>query len=312
MCARRRRKRRFPGIERTVHKAMEQRIQGRTRLLGLFGSPVGHSGSPAMYNFSFQQNGDDYAYLAFDVKEDQIGKAVEAARLLNMRGFNVTMPCKRAVVAYLDELTPAVELIGACNTVVNEDGVLKGYNTDGSGFVRNLKENGVSVQGKKLTVLGAGGAGTAIEAEVCLQGAAELTIFNIQKELDTALAMKEKLDRANLGTRVTVHALEDQDALKAAIDASDILANATSVGMKPNENATLIEDTRWFRPELVVADVVYNPLETRLLREAREAGCKTVPGWGMMLWQGATAYYYYSGGKEMPVADFERFRQSRG
>ena len=291
---------------------MEQRISGHTRLLGLFGTPVGHSGSPAMYNFSFQKNGDDFAYLAFDIREDQIGQAVAAARLLNMRGFNVTMPCKRAVLQYLDELTPAVELIGACNTVVNENGVLKGYNTDGSGFVRNLKENGVEVAGKKVVVMGAGGAGTAVQAELALQGVAELTIFNREAHLDKAQVMKDKLDKApEVKAKVTVLPIEDKAALREAVAGADILANTTSVGMKPNDGATLIEDTSWFRPDLVVADVVYNPMETRLLREAKAAGCKTVAGWGMMLWQGATAYYYYSGGKEMPVAEFEAFKASQ-
>ena len=126
---------------------MENRISGHTRLLALLGSPVDHSGSPAMYNYSFDRLGIDYAYVAFDVKEDQMPQAIEAMKLFNMRGCNVTMPCKTAAVALMDELSPAAELIGAVNTIVNEDGRLIGHNTDGIGFVQKLKEHGGDVKG---------------------------------------------------------------------------------------------------------------------------------------------------------------------
>ena len=142
---------------------MENRINGHTRLFCLIGSPVGHSGSPAMYNYSFDRLGLDNAYLAFDIPLEKTGEAVEALKLLHVGGFNITMPCKTEVAKYLDDLSPAARLIGACNTVtVSEDGKLTGHNTDGVGFVRNLKEHGVDVSGKKIVVLGAGGAANSV------------------------------------------------------------------------------------------------------------------------------------------------------
>ena len=154
-----------------------------TRLFGLIGSPVGHSGSPAMYNYSFERTGLDNAYLAFDIPLEKVEEAVAAIRTFKFGGFNITMPCKAEVCKYLDDISPAAKLIGACNTVViDEEGRLTGHNTDGIGFVRNLKEHGVEVKGKKIVLLGAGGAATAIAAQTALDGAAELAMFNRKDE----------------------------------------------------------------------------------------------------------------------------------
>ena len=155
---------------------MEQRIKGTTGLLALIGSPVGHSGSPAMYNFSFQHDGLDYAYMAFDVTEEEMPKVFESIRLLNMRGGNFTMPCKNIAAQLVDKLSPAAEIIGACNVFVNDDGVITGHITDGVGFVKNLELNGVPVKDKKVVVLGAGGAATAIQVQLALDGAKEVAI----------------------------------------------------------------------------------------------------------------------------------------
>ena len=147
---------------------MEERISGHTGLLALIGSPVGHSGSPAMYNYSFAKLGLDYAYVAFDVKEDQVKEALDAVKLFHMRGINVTMPDKTEAAKYVDELSPAAQIIGAVNTIVNDDGRLTGYITDGEGFVHNLKDHGVDIKGKKITVAGGGGAATAIQVQCAL------------------------------------------------------------------------------------------------------------------------------------------------
>ena len=152
---------------------MEERISGHTGLLALIGSPVGHSGSPAMYNYSFAKLGLDYAYVAFDVKEDQVKEALDAVKLFHMRGINVTMPDKTEAAKYVDELSPAAQIIGAVNTIVNDDGRLTGYITDGEGFVHNLKDHGVDIKGKKITVAGGGGAATAIQVQCALDGARE-------------------------------------------------------------------------------------------------------------------------------------------
>lgn len=288
---------------------MEQRIKGTTRLLALIGSPVGHSGSPAMYNFSFRYHGLDYAYVAFDIKEEQVPQALEAIRLFQFRGFNVTMPCKKAAAKYVDELSPAARIIGACNTVVNEKGRLIGYMTDGAGFVRNLRENGVDVEKKRIVVMGAGGAATAIQVECALEGAASISVFN--RSLDKAEKTVEKLGKETPECEVKAFSIENQDALRTQITAADILINATSLGMKPHEDTTPVTDIHLFRPDLVVADAVYNPLETRLMREAREVGCKKVIGGeGMLLWQGAVAYKLYTG-LEMPVEEYQKFKKEQ-
>ncbi len=286
---------------------MEQRIKGTTGLLALIGSPVGHSGSPAMYNFSFQYHNLDYAYMAFDIKEDEVPAALDAMRLFKMRGCNVTMPCKNKAAQCVDELSPAARIVGAVNTIVNENGKLVGHITDGIGFVRNLKEHGVDVKGKKMVVLGAGGAATALQVQCALDGAARISIFNPNDVfLDRAKSTAEKLEKEVPECKVNVYCIEDQDKLREEIANTDILVNGTLAGMKPHDDISLV-DKSMFHKNLVVADVVYNPEETRMLREAKEAGCKTVGGKGMLLWQGAAAYKLYTG-LEMPTEEYQKFQ----
>ena len=287
---------------------MEQRIKGTTGLLALIGSPVGHSGSPDMYNFCFRYHNLDYCYMAFDIKEDQVPAALDAMRLFNMRGCNVTMPCKTAAAQNMDELSAAARIIGAVNTIVNENGKLVGHMTDGIGFVENLRDHGVDVKGKKMVVLGAGGAATAIQVQCALDGAASISIFNPNDPfLDRAKNTAAKLKKEVPDCDVQVFCIEDQDKLKEEIAKADILVNGTLAGMKPHEDVSLITDKSVFRPDLVVCDVVYNPEETRLLREAREAGCaKTIGGKGMLLWQGVAAYKLYTG-LDMPVEEYKKF-----
>ena len=282
---------------------MEKRISGHTQLLALLGSPVGHSASPAMYNYSFEKLGLDYAYVAFDVKEEGMEQAIAAVKLFNMRGCNVTMPGKNIAVKFMDELSPAAELIGAVNTIVNDNGHLTGHNTDGVGFVRNLKEHGVEVAGKKLVIAGGGGAATAIQCQCALDGAREITIFNkkdafFQRSVDTAEKIMKKLPECI----VNVYDIDDIDKMTEEINSAEIFINGTIVGMKPMDDQSVIKDTSVFRKDLVVCDVVYNPEETKLLREAREAGCTCIGGKGMLLWQGVAAFKLYTG-QDMPVEE---------
>lgn len=281
---------------------MERRISGRTGMFCLIGTPVGHSGSPAMYNYSFQKTGLDNAYLAYDIPLEKTEEAVQALRVLGCKGFNVTMPCKTKVAELVDELSDAAKLIGACNTVVVKDGKLYGNNTDGMGFVRNLKENGVDVKGKKMTIMGAGGAATAVQVQSALDGAAKISIFNRADEFyANAEHTKAKIKEMLPECEVNVYPLEDTEKLYAEIKDSDILVNATKVGMKPLDGQSLIEDTSVFRPDLVVADVVYNPKETKFVQDAKAAGCKVaVGGIGMLLWQGAAAFKLFTG-EDMPT-----------
>ena len=282
---------------------MESRITGHTGLLALLGSPVGHSGSPAMYNYSFEKLGLDNAYVAFDVKDDEMEQAISAMRLFKMRGCNVTMPGKNIAVKFMDELSPAAELIGAVNTIVNDDGKLTGHNTDGIGFVQNLRENGVEVKGKKITIAGGGGAATAMQVQCALDGAREITIFNKKDAFfERTLQTAEKIRNAVDGIVVNVYDIDDVAKMTEEILSSDIFANATIVGMKPLDDQSVVKDLSAFHKDLVVCDAVYNPIETKLLREAKEAGCKCVGGKGMLLWQGVAAFKLYTG-QDMPVEE---------
>lgn len=287
---------------------MEERISGHTGLLALFGSPVGHSGSPAMYNYSFRRLGLDYVYVAIDIREHEVKEAIAAMRLFHMRGCNVTMPDKAEAANYMDELSPAAQIIGAVNTIVNEDGRLIGYMTDGEGFVNNLRDHGVEVSGKKMVIAGGGGAAAAMQVQSALDGVRELTVFNKKDAFfERTLAMAEKIRAAVPGIAVNVYDIDDVDRMTAEIQSADIFANATIVGMKPMDDQSVVKDLRAFRPGLVVCDAVYNPEETRLLREAAGSGCICVGGKGMLLWQGVAAFKLYTG-QDMPVDEVkERF-----
>ena len=285
---------------------MEKRINGHTRLYALIGSPVGHSGSPAMQNYSFEKLGIDAAYLAFDVNVGQTAKALEAFRTLNVGGFNVTMPCKTEATKYMDELSPAAQIIGAVNTIVNDNGKLTGHITDGEGFVHNLRDHGIEIKGKKITVAGGGGAATAIQVQCALDGAREISIFNIKDAFfERTLQTAEKIKKAVPECVVNVYDIADTAKMTEEIQSSDIFANATIVGMKPMDDQSVVKDLSAFRPGLVVADAVYNPEETKLLREAKEAGCTCVGGKGMLLWQGVAAFKLYTG-QDMPVEDVKK------
>ena len=210
-----------------------------------------------MYNYSFQKTGINDIYLAFDVQLSQTEEAVRALKALGCKGFNVTMPCKTRIAELADELSDAAALIGASNTVVVKNQKLYGHNTDGIGFVRNLWENGVEVKNKVLTIMGAGGAATAIQVQSALEGAKKIYIFNRRDEFYVnAESTAEKIERRIPGVEVRVYPLEDSQELYEKIGESDILVNATKVGMKPLDEESLIRDTSVFRPELIVVDAV--------------------------------------------------------
>ncbi|SFG67307.1 shikimate dehydrogenase [Lachnospiraceae bacterium C7] len=285
---------------------MKKDITGKTKLLALIGSPVGHSGSPQMYNYSFDKLGIDYVYVAFDVKEDKVKDALESMRTFNMRGCNVTMPDKIAAAENVDELSPAAEIIGAVNTIVNDNGKLKGYITDGEGFVNNLKDHNVDIKGKKMTICGGGGAATAIQVQCALDGIREISIFNKKDSFfERTVQTAEKIKKFVKDCVVNVYDIDDETKMKEEIADSDIFVNGTIVGMKPMEDMSVIKDTSVFRPGLVVCDVVYNPEETKLLKEAKAAGCKTIGGKGMLLWQGVSAFKLYTG-EDMPVEEVKK------
>ncbi|WP_131008651.1 shikimate dehydrogenase [Clostridioides difficile] len=278
-------------------------ISGRTGLFALIGTPVGHSKSPVMYNYSFKKLDLDYRYLAFDITVDKVKEALLAIKTFNIKGANVTMPCKSAVTEYMDELSPAARIIGACNTIVNDNGKLVGHITDGVGYVRNLKENGVEVKCKKITIMGAGGAATAIQVQCALDGAREISIFNPKDDFyKRAEQTVENIKKDVPECVVNLYDLEDTNKLYEEIESSDILTNATLIGMKPYDNETNIKDTSVLRKDLVVTDVVYNPKKTKMIEDAEANGCKAIGGLGMLLYQGAEAFNLYTG-LEMPVEE---------
>jgi shikimate dehydrogenase len=264
-------------------------ISGKTKICGLIGDPIEHTMSPAMHNAAYKELGLDYIYLPFRVKPEQLAQAVEGLRALNVRGFNVTIPHKVSVIPLLDGLDRLAEKIGAVNTVVNNDGELRGYNTDSAGFLKALLENGIEPEGRRVIVLGAGGASRAITYVLAEKGAC-LTVLNRQLELDWAEDIAE-LIYDDLGVEVKVMELGH---LPEALEGADILVNATSVGMSPTSEESPVS-ARLVTPGLVVFDIVYNPMMTRLLREAKAAGARTIGGVDMLAWQGALAFEKWTG-----------------
>lgn len=284
--------------------AVTERVTGHTELIGLIAYPIRHSMSPTMHNEAFKKLGLDYVYVCFEVDNSTLEDTVKGLRAMKVRGWNVSMPNKGPITQYLDKLTPVAEIVGACNTVVNDNGVLTGTITDGTGAMQALKVEGVEYVGKKMTVIGAGGAATAIQVQAALDGVRELTIFNqkdafFEKAEETVKKLREKTDCV-----VNLYDLADHAKLKSELDSSDIYIDSTSCGMKPLEGVVAIPDKSYLRPGLVVMDTVYAPRETELLKWATEVGCKNFNGLGMMLYQGAAAFKLWTG-KDMPV-DFIR------
>lgn len=278
---------------------MTNEITGTTRLTALLGSPVAHSISPQMHNEAFRILNLDYRYLAFDVAPADLPKAVAGLTSIHIRGFNLTMPHKTAILPLLDELTPAARLAGAVNTVINEDGRLIGHTTDGIGYMQSVKDAGHDIIGKTMTLLGAGGAATAICVQAALDGVAAIHMLkrrnlswdDTKKFIDTIA--KET------GCQIMLHDITDKDTLRSCMQESAILTNATNVGMAPNTEESVVPADLLF-PELIVSDIIYNPRQTLLLRQADACGCPTFNGLYMLLYQGAASFECWTG-KKMPV-----------
>ena len=279
---------------------MSTNITGHTTLTGLLGSPVSHSISPMMHNEAFNLLGLDYVYLCFDVGTESLKTAVEGLKVMGVRGFNCTMPDKNLMCELADELSPAARLIGAVNTVVNDNGRLIGYNTDGMGYMQAVKDAGHDIIGKNMTLLGAGGAATAVCTQAALDDVASINVFSIKDQFyDRAQKMVDNIN-ASTNCKAALYDLADETELKKSIENSHILTNATSVGMAPNTDSCIITDESIFRSDLIVSDVIYNPRETKLLSMAKSHGCPTFNGLYMLLYQGAEAFKIWTG-QEMPV-----------
>ncbi len=264
-------------------------ITSTTKICALIGDPVEHSLSPILHNTAFQLLGLNYVYLCLRVRSVALGPAIEGVKSLGLLGFNVTIPHKVAVMTYLDEIDPLAKDIGAVNTVVNRSGRLIGYNTDGLGGLRALEEAGVTLTGKKVVLLGAGGAARALSFSIAPL-ADRLVILNRTKAKAVTLAsnLQKRFDKKILSGTLT------RDTLLTEMLDADVLINSTSVGMHPKHEECVVDEDL-LHSRVTVFDAVYNPIETRLLREAKSVGAKTVGGLSMLVHQGALAFKIWTG-----------------
>ncbi|MCD8204837.1 MAG: shikimate dehydrogenase [Coprobacillus sp.] len=289
-------------------------ISGKTGLAALIGYPASHSISPQMSNLSFEALGIDCIYLAFDVREEDLQAAVAGLKAVGAIGYNVTMPFKEKIIPYMDELTDAARFAGSCNTVIQKDGRAIGHTTDGEGFLRSAAENGCDLKGKKFSILGSGGAAKSIIAHAALNGVTEIDLFRRIRKPEKAgdiaraewitayagtVALARQISEAT-GCVINVYDIADKDALQKSLSESVMLVNATNVGMEPDTDDCPITDSTLLSPPLFVYDVIYHPKETKLLRMARDAGCRAANGEGMLLYQGAASFQCWTG-QEMPV-----------
>jgi len=263
------------------------KISGTTKITGLFGYPVEHSLSPAMHNAAFKALGIDYCYVAFPVHPDYLEWAVKAIKSLNLCGVNVTIPHKETIIPFLDEVNEEASFIGAVNTIVNFNGRLVGYNTDGRGFMQSLSENGIFVDGKNVLILGAGGASRAISYYLG-QKAERLFLFDILKERAERLVK----DLTKTLNTLNIAVFDDISRIKRF----HIIINATPLGWKIED--PLPFDTTSLTSDQIVCDLIYK--KTKLLKESSKKGCLTLDGLGMLLWQGALAFELWTG-KKPPI-----------
>lgn len=279
---------------------MKKNITGHTKLICLFGDPVSHSISPAMHNLSFETLDLDYVYLAFKTNIEEFDNTVATLKQIGARGFNCTMPCKRIAAEKCDLLSPAARFMNSVNTVVIEDGKLIGHNTDGVGYMRSVIDAGHDIIGKQMTLLGSGGASSAILTQAALDGLTNINVF--ARKGNSWNVIEKQIEQINAETscKVTLNELSDETMLRKSISDSAILVNGSSVGMAPNVDGCLIPDVSYFHPELIVSDVIYNPRKTKLLALAESAGLSTFNGMYMLLYQGAEAFKIWTG-HEMPV-----------
>jgi shikimate dehydrogenase len=271
-------------------------LDSHTVMYGVFGHPVKHSKSPLMLNRAFQENGINAAYTAFHVTPEKLESAVLGIRALGFGGVNVTIPHKLEVMHYLDDIDEDARMIGAVNTIVNREGQLIGYNTDGIGYVRSLKEEtGFQVQGSKLLLIGAGGAARGVAYALAKESPSVIYIVNRSKERAEQLSQ----DIGRMVECVSVDLSELGD-----IPPVDFIVNTTSVGMHPNIDELPIDPiwmNRWVDTHTIVSDLVYNPLQTRFLKAAADLGARAHSGLGMFVYQGAYAFEYWTG-QQAPVA----------
>ena len=277
-------------------------ISGATELLCLLGHPAKHSKSPAMHNEACSILGLDYCYLAFDIMPEEIKDAVLALKMFGAKGFNLTMPFKETVIPYLDEVSKISTLCHSVNTVINENGKLIGTTTDGIGYVDSLKDVGFDISEKTMTILGAGGAAKSIITQAAMDGTKEIKVF--KRKNATFKDTQAFCEMISKETACVVEAFDmaDENELEKAIGASELLVNATNVGME--EDVSLVKK-EFLRKDLFVSDIIYHPAKTRLLKDAEDVGAKYVNGEFMLLFQGAASFELWTKQK-MPIEEIKK------
>lgn len=277
-------------------------ITAKTKQLGVIGHPVEHSFSPALHGFIAGVTGDDYVYTAFHVLPENVGDAIRGVRALGIRGINVTAPHKLAVMEYLDEISPQARLLGSVNTIVNNDGKLCGFNTDGEGFYLALINAGIKIEGAKILVMGCGGVVKPTLMRIIQAKPESITIVNRTKAKCTALS--DTIYEA-AGFRIGT----ELDSLDF-----DIVLNTTSAGMAPQLDALPIdsideiESFDFIHNGMACVDMIYNPEETLFLKEARERGAKTLNGIDMLIYQGIIANELFMG-RKLPEGIADKIRK---
>lgn len=289
---------------KNVRGCMNINISGKTALVGVMGWPVSHSVSPAMHNAAFAALGLDWCYVPLPVPIEppaRIGEAIRGLRALGLRGANVTVPHKQAVISHLDWLTPAAQAIGAVNTIrIEADGALSGDNTDARGFVADLRDHGVDPAGKRVLVLGAGGSSRAVVLGLAEAGSQSIAILN--RTLDRAQELASAMQSLFPACQISAHPLPAAVA-ELGVQA-ELIVNTTSLGMTPNVEGLPWEEGAAFHAGQVVYDLVYNPRQTRLLQKAAVDGARAIGGLGMLIWQGAIAFERWTG--QMPPVEVMR------
>lgn len=273
------------------------KIDSTTQVVGVIGWPIEHSLSPAMHNAALAEMGLNWVYLAFAVSPEDVGRAVGAVRGLSLMGLNVTIPHKQAVTEHVDEIDETAAALEAVNTIVREGDRLVGHNTDGPGFLRSLEEKGHTVQGKRVVVIGAGGASRSVACAVARAGASALRVLNrtVQRAEQVAALAADKGGISD----VEAGGLSGAWA-RAAVQEAEVVVDCTSVGMYPNVDEGPVVEGGWLGEGQVVVDLTYNPLRTTMLRAAAAQGAQTVDGAGMLVHQGAIALEYWTG-RQAPV-----------
>jgi shikimate dehydrogenase len=274
-------------------------ISGKTRVCGVIGDPIEHTLSPTIHNAAFNHLKLDFVFLAFNVKAAELENAIRGMHGLGIHGLNVTMPHKGTVIAYLNDVDPTVKFLGSANTILNKDGKLHGFSTDGAGALKALRENGVELSDKRVLLLGAGGAAKALAFSL-VKEVGELVVLNraAEKAKKLAEAIGRTLNKKIVGDGLSPEVLAEN------LRDSDVLINATKVGMHPEANQSIVP-SQLLKTNLTVMDIVYNPVETKLAIDAKAAGAKVISGVEMLIHQGAASFEIWTG-RSAPIEIMRR------